>query len=62
MMESSVVLPQPEGPGDGHVLALGHLQVHVGEGVRLDLVGEEHLLDGVEREEARARGRAGRRR
>ena len=42
-MDSRVDLPQPDGTGDGDVLAAVDLQVDAGEGVGLDLVGLEDL-------------------
>ena len=44
-IESSVVLPQPDGPGDRDVLAVLDLEVDLREGVGLDFVGVEDLLD-----------------
>jgi len=36
------------GPGDRHVFAPGDINMDTGQRVRLDLIGQEHLLDVVE--------------
>ena len=45
MIDSRVDLPQPDGPAMATNSPLLDLEVDVGEGVGLDLVGEEDLLD-----------------
>ena len=47
-IESSVVLPHPDGPAMATYSPLLDVEVDVGERVRLDLVGEEDLLDALE--------------
>ena len=42
--------------GDGDVLAAAHLEVHLGEGVGLDFIGVEDLLDAFEADQRRAGG------
>ena len=44
-------LPRSGGADDGEPLALLHLEVDVGERMRLHLVGEEHLLDALHLEQ-----------
>ena len=53
-IDSSVDLPQPDGPGDRHVLALLDLEVDPRQGVGLDFVRVEDLLQVVERDERAA--------
>src|SRR5262249_21636127 len=49
-------LPRAGGADDCHPFPLVHRHVHVGEGVGLDLVGEEHLGDALQVEQALAGG------
>ena len=56
-MESSVDLPQPEGPAMETYSRRADGEMNPGEGVRFHFVGEEHFCDAVEFNERILHGR-----